>query len=73
MEQDRQYPVLRAGSGANARIDWENRAILFVLQASVGLIGPEVLGVSVEAKKDEVIVHICFVRRTRQWTRILTI
>jgi hypothetical protein len=30
-----------------------------ILQASQGLIGPEVLGLSVEAKTDEIIVHVC--------------
>ena len=51
--------MVRTGPGAGPRLDWENWAILFALQASQGLIGPEILGVSVEAKTEEIIVHGC--------------
>lgn len=59
MEQAEQYPVVRIGQGVGPRLDWENDATLFILQASQGLIGPEVLGVSVEAKPEEIVVHVC--------------
>ncbi|WP_433041054.1 hypothetical protein [Dactylosporangium sp. CS-033363] len=53
------YPAVLTGPGAGPRLDWENWATLFVLQASQGLIGPEVLGVSVQATPDEIVVHVC--------------
>ncbi|MEU6072426.1 hypothetical protein [Micromonospora sp. NPDC047074] len=59
MEQAERYPLVRLGPGAGPRLEWENYASLFVLEASQGLIGPEVLGVSVEARADEIIVHVC--------------
>ncbi|MER7279315.1 hypothetical protein ABT369_33235 [Dactylosporangium sp. NPDC000244] len=59
MDQARQYPVVRTGADAGPRLEWENWAVLFVLQASQGLIGPEILGISVEAGAEEIIVHVC--------------
>ena len=59
MRQPVQYPAAGLGPGADPRFVWESAATLLVLQASVSYIGPEVLGISVEAKIDEIIVHIC--------------
>lgn len=59
MDEARRYPVVRTGPGAGPGMAWENYAILFVLQASQGLIGPEILGVSVEVEPEETIVHVC--------------
>jgi hypothetical protein len=59
VEESKRYPVVRLGPAAGPRLVWENFAILFVLQASQGNIGPEVLGISVEATQDEVTVHVC--------------
>lgn len=33
--------------------------LLFVLQASQGLIGSEFLAVSIQAEPDEIIIHVC--------------
>lgn len=53
------FPVVRVGSGTGPAQAWSNAATLTVLQASQGLIGPEVLGLSVQAEPEEIIVHVC--------------
>jgi hypothetical protein len=47
------------GSGTGPAQAWSNAATLSVLQASQGLIGPEILAMSVQAELDEIIVHVC--------------
>ncbi|NMO53968.1 hypothetical protein HH310_22650 [Actinoplanes sp. TBRC 11911] len=53
------FPVVRVGSGTGPAQAWSNAATLTVLQASQGLIGPEILGLSVQAEPAEIIVHVC--------------
>lgn len=54
-----QYPRLIAGPGAGPALDWENDALLLVLQASQGLMAPEIEAVSVQALPDSIMIHAC--------------
>lgn len=49
-------PRVEKGEGFDV---WESDAVGIVLQASVGLLGPELLGVSVEVKPQRVVIHAC--------------
>lgn len=53
------YPQLVAGPGAGPALDWENHALLLVLQASQGLMAPKVEAVSVQALPRSIVIHAC--------------
>jgi hypothetical protein len=53
------YPQLMAGPGAGPAQDWENHALLFVLQASQGLLAPEIEAVSVQVLPRSIVIHAC--------------
>jgi hypothetical protein len=53
------YPQLIRGPGAGPALDWENEALLLVLQASQGLMAPEIDAVSVQALPDSIVIHAC--------------
>ena len=53
-----QYPQLVTGPGAGRALDWENNALLFVLQASLGLMAPEIEAVSVQALPRGIVIHV---------------
>lgn len=43
----------------DSALAWENMAVLMTLQASQGLIGPDVAGMSVQVTNDEITIHVC--------------
>jgi len=52
-------PYVRTGPGAGPALEWENAAVLMTLEASQGLIGPDVAGMSVQITDDEITIHVC--------------
>jgi hypothetical protein len=55
----RRYPQAIRGPAAGSRLDWENDAVLLVLQGSQGLIGREINAASVQADPDRIVIHVC--------------
>jgi hypothetical protein len=54
-----QYPRLTQGPGFGPARIWENDALLTVLQASQGLMAPEIEAVSVQALPRSIVIHVC--------------
>lgn len=54
-----QYPRLTQGPGFGPARIWENDALLMVLQASQGLMAPEIEAVSVQALPRSIVIHVC--------------
>ena len=53
------YPRLMLGPGAGPALDWESHALLQVLQASQGLMAPEIDAVSIQALPRSIVIHAC--------------
>ena len=54
-----QYPRLTEGPGFGPATVWANDAMLMVLQASQGLMAPEIEAVSVQALPRSIVIHVC--------------
>ncbi len=59
MHGSRRHPQAIRGPAAGPRLDWENDALLLVLQGSQGLIGREINAASVQADRDWIVIHVC--------------
>ncbi|MEU5788307.1 hypothetical protein ABZ754_11325 [Micromonospora purpureochromogenes] len=60
------WPQVILNPDAGPRLIWENHVVLGAVQASLGLIGPNVRGIAVEAQKDRVTFHVALTQRSPQ-------
>jgi len=64
---DDAFPQIRRNPDADqAALDWSNYVVGQAVQASLGLIGPDVLGIAVEIQKSGVTFHVALFRHTTQ-------
>jgi hypothetical protein len=49
-----------------AELEWTSYVVEQAVRASLGLIGPDVLGLAVEARKDGVTFHVALFRRSKR-------
>ncbi len=67
MDIDDAFPQIRRNPDADqAALDWSNYVVGEAVQASLGLIGPEVLGIAVEVQKSGMTFHVTLVKQTTQ-------
>jgi hypothetical protein len=59
MTEPLRYPSFVRGPASGPRLVWQNDALMAALQASQGLIGPEVVAMSVEATTRSIVLHVC--------------
>jgi hypothetical protein len=64
---DDSIPQIRRNPDANhAALEWSNYVVGQAMQASLGLVGPDVLGIAVEIRNDGVTFHVALFRHTAQ-------
>jgi hypothetical protein len=64
------YPTVTYGPSFGPATQWETFVVVQALQASLGLIHPEMTALAVEAQPDAVVLHACIQGSTPELTEV---